>query len=143
MSVAHSFTQARGRCYNTPCSTKEVATDEARLRDLLESFQQGAMSVEETLERLRHLPYEDIGFAEVDHHRALRRGFPEVVLGEGKSSDQVVSIAERLGAQAARPAGITPRRAPSRWTVAVARAGRAWSSCVLAPRICRWRRRRR
>ena len=99
MSVAHSFTQARGRCYNTPCSTKEVATDEARLRDLLESFQQGAMSVEETLERLRHLPYEDIGFAEVDHHRALRRGFPEVVLGEGKSSDQVVSIAERLAAQ--------------------------------------------
>ena len=60
------------------------------------------MSVEETLERLRHLPYEDIGFAEVDHHRALRRGFPEVVLGEGKSSDQVVSIAERLAAQSDR-----------------------------------------
>ncbi|MFQ5880735.1 MAG: nickel pincer cofactor biosynthesis protein LarB, partial [Dehalococcoidia bacterium] len=50
----------------------------------------------------RHLPYEDIGFAEVDHHRALRSGFPEVVLGEGKSREQVVAIAERLAAQSDR-----------------------------------------
>jgi len=54
------------------------------------------------LEHLRRLPYEDIGFAELDHHRALRRGFPEVVLGEGKSEEQVVAIAERLAAASDR-----------------------------------------
>ena len=70
------------------------------MRELLESVRQGALSIDETLERLRHLPYESIGFAEVDHHRALRQGFPEVVLGEGKSRDQIVAIAERLAAQA-------------------------------------------
>ena len=63
--------------------------------------------MEEALERLRHLPYESIptgeaGFAQVDHHRALRQGFPEVILGEGKSSAQVVAIAERLAAQSDR-----------------------------------------
>jgi NCAIR mutase (PurE)-related protein len=58
--------------------------------------------VDEALERLRHLPYEDIGFAEIDHHRALRRGFPEVVLGEGKTTAQVVAIAERLAAKSER-----------------------------------------
>ncbi len=51
---------------------------------------------------MRHLPYVDIGFAELDHHRALRRGFPEVVLGQGKSVEQVVAIAERLAAQSDR-----------------------------------------
>ena len=54
------------------------------------------------LSRLRHLPYENLGFAEVDHHRALRKGFPEVVLGEGKTTEQVVAIAERLAAQGDR-----------------------------------------
>src|SRR3970040_2759332 len=60
-----------------PAFAKEVATDEARLRELLESVREGALSIDETLERLRHLPYESIGFAEGDHHRALRHGFPE------------------------------------------------------------------
>jgi NCAIR mutase (PurE)-related protein len=45
---------------------------------------------------LRHLPYEDLGFAKVDHHRALRDWMPEVILGEGKTPDQIVAIAERL-----------------------------------------------
>jgi NCAIR mutase (PurE)-related protein len=76
--------------------------DEQRLRELLDSLQRGELSPEEALDRLRHLPYEDIGFAEVDHHRALRRGFPEVVLGEGKSSAQVAAIAGRLAAQSDR-----------------------------------------
>jgi NCAIR mutase (PurE)-related protein len=70
--------------------------DEERLRELLESVQAGALSVDESLEQLRRLPYEDIGFAQIDHHRALRKGFPEVILGEGKTVDQVVAIAERL-----------------------------------------------
>ncbi|MEE8370346.1 MAG: nickel pincer cofactor biosynthesis protein LarB [Dehalococcoidia bacterium] len=68
------------------------------MRELLQSFQQGSLSLDGMLEHLRRLPYEDIGFAELDHHRALRRGFPEVILGEGKSEEQVVAIAERLAA---------------------------------------------
>lgn len=51
---------------------------------------------------MRLLPYEDLGFAKVDHHRALRRGFPEVIFGEGKTIEQVVSIAERLAGQGHR-----------------------------------------
>ena len=70
--------------------------DEERLRQLLESVQGRALSVDEALERLRRLPYEDIGFAEIDHHRALRTGFPEVILGEGKSTEQVAAISERV-----------------------------------------------
>jgi pyridinium-3,5-biscarboxylic acid mononucleotide synthase len=60
------------------------------------------MPAEEALERLRNLPYEDLGFASVDHHRALRKGFPEVVLGEGKTPKQTAAIAERLAAQSER-----------------------------------------
>ena len=68
------------------------------MRALLESLRQGALSVDEALSRLSHLPYEELGFAEVDHHRALRTGFPEVVLAEGKTTEQVTAIAERLAA---------------------------------------------
>lgn len=70
--------------------------DDTRLRELLTALQAGTLSIDETLERLRRFPYEDLGFAEVDHHRALRRGFPEVILGEGKTDEQIVAIAERL-----------------------------------------------
>jgi NCAIR mutase (PurE)-related protein len=58
--------------------------------------------VDAALERLRDLPYEDLGFASLDHHRALRKGFPEVVLGEGKTAEQVAAIAERLAARSDR-----------------------------------------
>ncbi|HXG36921.1 MAG TPA: nickel pincer cofactor biosynthesis protein LarB [Dehalococcoidia bacterium] len=70
--------------------------DESRLRELLGSLQAGAIDIEEALQRLRALPYESLGFAELDHHRALRKGFPEVIFGEGKTVEQVVAIAERL-----------------------------------------------
>ena len=70
--------------------------DDARLRQLLTDLQTGTLSIDETLERLRRFPYEDLGFAAVDHHRALRKGFPEVILGQGKTDEQVVTIAERL-----------------------------------------------
>ncbi len=76
--------------------------DEERLRELLRSVSDGSLSAEEALERLRHLPYEDLGFAEVDHHRGLRKGFPEVVLGQGKTPEQVAAIAERLAAHSDR-----------------------------------------
>lgn len=73
--------------------------DESRLREMLESLQTGALSIDDALERLRDLPYEDIGFAALDHHRALRTGYPEVVFGLGKTPEQIAAIAERLAAQ--------------------------------------------
>jgi len=60
------------------------------------------VSVEDALSQLAVLPYEDIGFAKIDHHRALRRGFPEVVFGAGKTADQVAAIVERLASGADR-----------------------------------------
>jgi len=70
--------------------------DQTRLLELLESVRAGRVSPREAVERLRHLPFEDLGFAKVDHHRALRCGFPEVVLCQGKTSEQVSAIVDRL-----------------------------------------------
>lgn len=67
-----------------------------RIREILEGVSQQSISVEEASEKLRHLPFEDLGFAKIDHHRGLRRGFPEVVFGLGKTAEQIVAIATRL-----------------------------------------------
>jgi NCAIR mutase (PurE)-related protein len=67
-----------------------------QLRSLLEQVREGAMDVEAALARVRHMPFEDLGFAKVDHHRELRHGMPEVVLAKGKTSEQVLMIARRL-----------------------------------------------
>jgi NCAIR mutase (PurE)-related protein len=66
------------------------------MADLLIKVQQGELSVEQALEKLRLLPYEDLGFAKVDHHRRLRQGFPEVIYCPGKSVEQITAIARRL-----------------------------------------------
>lgn len=66
------------------------------MRALLDSVRAGSVGVDAALERIRHLPFEDLGFAKVDHHRALRHGMPEVVFAKGKTPDQVVEIASRL-----------------------------------------------
>jgi len=60
------------------------------------------VSIDDALSQLAVLPYEDIGFAKIDHHRALRRGFPEVVFGAGKTAQQVAAIVERLASAADR-----------------------------------------
>ncbi len=70
--------------------------DRARLAEILRALARGETAVEDALERLGALPFEDLGFARVDHHRALRNGFGEVVFGAGKSSDELVAIVERL-----------------------------------------------
>src|SRR5271170_7518103 len=70
--------------------------DEAQLRALMEQVREGSVDVESALMRLRHMPFEDLGFAKVDHHRALRQGMPEVIFAMGKTAEQVVAIAERL-----------------------------------------------
>lgn len=68
------------------------------LLTLLESVRAGDVSTTEAMERLRSLPFEDIGFAHIDHHRQLRRGFPEVVYAESKTPEQTAAIMARLAA---------------------------------------------
>lgn len=70
--------------------------NDQRLRALLEEVRQGERDVESAVGELRHLPYEDLGFAKVDHHRELRHGMPEVILGQGKTADEVRAISEKL-----------------------------------------------
>ncbi|MHC4213175.1 MAG: nickel pincer cofactor biosynthesis protein LarB [Planctomycetota bacterium] len=67
-----------------------------QLKELLGQVKSGDISVEKAIEKLRHLPYEDLGFANVDHHRHIRRGFPEVIFCPGKTTDQIVAIFENL-----------------------------------------------
>lgn len=64
------------------------------LSQWLESFRSGELSLEETLDKLKLLPYEELKFAKIDHHRAIRQGFPEVIFCQGKTVEQVVSIFE-------------------------------------------------
>lgn len=72
--------------------------DQQRLRTLLEAVAQGEQTIDGALAALRTLPYEEVGFATVDHHRSLRWGFPEVVYCEHKTPEQVAGIIERLAA---------------------------------------------
>src|SRR4051812_22201003 len=67
-----------------------------RARDLLEQVASGKMAPERALDALSFEAAESLPFATIDHHRALRQGFPEVIFGEGKTDDQVVTIAERI-----------------------------------------------
>ena len=66
------------------------------LRALLEAVQRGQVPVEEALNDLRDLPFADLGFANVDHHRALRVGLPEVVFGQGKTAEHIIGIVTEL-----------------------------------------------
>lgn len=68
----------------------------SQITRLLEEVKDGSLAVEDALKKLNDLPFENLGFAHVDHHRALRTGFPEVIFCEGKRCDQVVAIAKRL-----------------------------------------------
>ncbi|TLY39631.1 MAG: nickel pincer cofactor biosynthesis protein LarB [Nitrospirae bacterium] len=70
--------------------------DSVRLKRLLRNLQAGTVGLAAAVERLRTLPYEDLGFATVDHHRSIRQGFPEVVFCEGKTRAQIVAIARDL-----------------------------------------------
>jgi pyridinium-3,5-biscarboxylic acid mononucleotide synthase len=69
---------------------------EDQILKLLAEFKAGAISADDALHRLRALPFEDIGFANIDHHRSLRQGFPEVIFGSGKTVEQVARIVESM-----------------------------------------------
>lgn len=70
--------------------------NENSLRDLLTGIKRNEISIDAGLDQLKNLPFEDLGFAKVDHHRQLRQGFPEVIYCAGKTTEQVVAIAEKL-----------------------------------------------
>jgi len=70
--------------------------DIRKLEDLLKKVQTGKTSIEEAMARLKSLPFEDLGYARIDHHRSLRKGFPEVIWGEGKSAEQILSIMKQM-----------------------------------------------
>jgi len=72
------------------------AVERQRVRAILQSVRRRTLDVEEGLRRLQFLPFEDLGFARVDHHRALRRGFPEMVFGEGKTVSQINALIRAL-----------------------------------------------
>lgn len=70
--------------------------EQAKLKALLASLADGGLTVEDAVERLRNLPFEDLGFAKVDHHRTLRKGYPETIFCAGKTPAQVVEIVRRM-----------------------------------------------
>src|SRR6185369_2495676 len=107
-----------GRCAGAPCARRDTrirslsfsarphtrtparahlqhAMNLVRLRELLDSVAAGRLTPAAAAEQLKLLPFEDLGFAKLDHHRALRNGLPEVIFGQGKSAAQIIAIAQR------------------------------------------------
>ncbi|UCD86764.1 MAG: nickel pincer cofactor biosynthesis protein LarB [Desulfobacterales bacterium] len=70
--------------------------DAKAIRKLLESVSRGRLTVDQALDQLKRLPFEDLSYACVDHHRSLRKGFPEVIFGEGKSVEQIQGVMEAM-----------------------------------------------
>jgi NCAIR mutase (PurE)-related protein len=70
--------------------------DKERLADIMQAVSRQELSPQDAMEMLRHLPYEDVGFAKLDLHRHLRQGMPEVIFCPGKTTEQIISIARRL-----------------------------------------------
>ena len=99
--------------------------DERDIRRLLDAVRSGRLSPAQAVERLKHLPFEDLGFAKVDHHRALRQGYTEAIFARGKTPAQVAQIVRRM----LRPRGsrhnILVTRASRRVYAAMRRASRA------------------
>ncbi len=100
--------------------------DERDIRKWLEKVRSGQVTIERAVEQLRQLPYEDLGFAKIDHHRTLRQGYPEVIYGRGKRPQQVTDIVRgMLRADASHNILIT--RADRKTVAAVKRLARRGS----------------
>jgi NCAIR mutase (PurE)-related protein len=70
--------------------------DENSLKNLLQSVAAGETPVDNAVDEIRKLPFEDIDYAHIDHHRSLRKGFPEVIFGQGKTAEQICGILEHM-----------------------------------------------
>ena len=66
------------------------------IEDILNKVQKGTLSPKKALQLMKDYPYQDLAFAKIDHHRELRRGFPEVIFGQGKTADQIVKISREI-----------------------------------------------
>ena len=75
---------------------RRITIEENNIRKLLEDIKSGSVNINEGIQELKRLPFEDLGFAKVDHHRAIRQGFPEVVFGQGKTPDQIAQICKSI-----------------------------------------------
>jgi len=84
-----------------------------QIRQLFEDVRAGKVTPDEAVQRMHHLPFEDLGFAKVDHHRLLRNGMPEVIFGQGKTSEQVSGIFGRLAERGTNV--LVTRAAPEHW----------------------------
>jgi pyridinium-3,5-biscarboxylic acid mononucleotide synthase len=87
--------------------------DQSAIQQLLESVRGGNVSVPQALKRLRHLPFEDLGFAKLDHHRNIRQGFAEVVYARGKTPRQVAEIVGRMLRPASKHNILITRASPA------------------------------
>src|SRR5713226_1068928 len=96
--------------------------NQSELLNILESVKAGELAPDKALERLKHLPFEDLGFAKVDHHRALRQGFAEVVLAKGKTAQQVAEIVKSMLRKKDSRHNILVTRAEAKIFAAVKRA---------------------
>src|ERR1043166_6802894 len=76
-----------------------MSMDSANLRKLFQEVRSGTLSPDDAVARLRHMPFEDLGFAKVDHHRRVRSGMPEVIFAQGKTPAQVAKIFKSMAAQ--------------------------------------------
>lgn len=70
--------------------------NQQQLKSLLEQVKSGDVAIDDAIGKLKHMPFEDLGFAMVDHHRALRNGMPEVIFGQGKTPEHILQISQRL-----------------------------------------------
>jgi pyridinium-3,5-biscarboxylic acid mononucleotide synthase len=70
--------------------------DQEQIRALLEQVKGGSVAIDKAIDRLQHMPFEDLGFAKLDHHRTLRHGMPEVIFGQNKAPEHILGIAEKL-----------------------------------------------
>src|SRR5688500_6190099 len=121
MCTSPSISAAFNREAPTACSTCRACTmDSESLRRLLGEVSAGRVAPDAALERLRSLPYADLGFAKVDLHRSLRTGVPEAVYCPGKTPEQVVAIVRR---PAAEHPNVLATRADERVAAAVTAAG--------------------
>src|SRR6266446_9162387 len=96
--------------------------NQSELLKILESVKAGRLAPDKAIERLKHLPFEDLGFAKVDHHRALRQGYAEVVFGKGKTPQQVAEIVKSMLRHKGNRQNILVTRADAKIFAAVRRA---------------------
>ena len=87
---------------NFPPTIKEKKIDSQKIQALFQQLLDGDIAIEEAVQSLKTLPFEDLGFAQVDHHRYLRQGFPEVVFGQGKTPEQIAQIAASISKKSSK-----------------------------------------